>query len=99
MHSMLSDDGKKSNTAKGVDIATEFKEYEDTLINKKVIRHNMRRIQSEKCEIGTYEVNKISLSCFDGKRSILDNGIYVLAYFHKGCKEQEDVLKDSHRWS
>ena len=30
MHSMLSDNGKESNTAKGVNIATEFKEYEDT---------------------------------------------------------------------
>ena len=30
MHYMLSDNGKESNTAKGVNIATEFKEYEDT---------------------------------------------------------------------
>ena len=63
MHSMLSDNGKESNTAKGVNIATEFKEYEDTLINKKIIRHKTRRIQSKKHKIGTYEVNKISLSC------------------------------------
>ena len=30
MYSLLSDNGKESNTAKGVNIATEFKEYEDT---------------------------------------------------------------------
>ena len=30
MHYMLSGNGKESNTAKGVNIATEFKEYEDT---------------------------------------------------------------------
>ena len=36
----------------------EFKEYEDTLLTKKVIRHKMKRIQSKKHKIGTYEVNK-----------------------------------------
>ena len=59
---MLSDDGKESNTAKGVNIATEFDEFKDTLFNKKVLRHKMNRIQSEKHRLGTYEINKISLS-------------------------------------
>ena len=44
---MLSDDGKKSNTAKGVNIVTEFNEFKDTLSNKKVVRHKMKRIQSK----------------------------------------------------
>ena len=57
----------------------------------------MRRIKSKKHKIGTYEINKISLSCFDDKRFDLDDGIYTLTYFHKYCKEQKDVLKDSHR--
>ena len=60
-------DGKESNTAKGVNIATEFNEFKDTLFNKKVVRHKMKRIQSKKHKIGTYKVNKISLSCFDDK--------------------------------
>ena len=30
MHSMLSDGGKESNTAKGVNIATEFNGFRDT---------------------------------------------------------------------
>ena len=68
MHSMLSDDGKESNTAKGVNIATEFNEVRDTLFNKKVVRHKMKRIQSKKHKLGTYEINKISLSCFDDKK-------------------------------
>ena len=46
----------------------------------------MRRIQSEKHKIGTYEVKKISLSCFDDKRYILGDGVYTLAYFHKDLK-------------
>ena len=67
--------------------------------NKKVIRHKMKRTQSKKHKIGTYEVKKISVSCFDDKRYILDDGVHTLVYFHKDCKKQEDILKDSHRSS
>ena len=68
MHSMLSDGGKECNTAKGVSIATEFNEFRDTLSIKNVVRHKMKRIQSKKHKLGTYEINKISLSCFDDKK-------------------------------
>ena len=87
MHSMLLDDGKESNTAKGVNTATEFNEFKDTLFDKKVIRHKMKRIQGKKHKIGTYEINKTSLSCFDDKRFVLDDGIHTLAYFHKDLKK------------
>ena len=53
MYAMLSDDGKESNTAKGVNIATKFNEFKDTLFNKKVLRHKMRRTQSKKYKLGT----------------------------------------------
>ena len=43
----------------------------------------MKRIQSKKHKLGTYEIDKISLSCFDDKRYVLDDGIYPLSYFHK----------------
>ena len=43
----------------------------------------MKRIQSKLHKIGTYEVCKISLSCFDDIRYILDDGINSLLYFHK----------------
>ena len=43
----------------------------------------MKIIQSKKHKIGTYDINKRSLSCFDDKRFVLDNGIHTLAYFHK----------------
>ena len=88
MYSMKNIDGKESNTAKGVNIATEFNEFKDTLLNKKVLRHKMRRIQSKKHKLGTYEINKISLSCFDDKRFVLNEGIHTLAYFHKDMDSQ-----------
>ena len=83
MYSMKNIDGKESNTAKGVNIATEFNEFKDTLFNKKIIRHKMRRIQGKKHKMGTYEINKISLSVFDDKRFVLNDSIHTLAHFHK----------------
>ena len=100
MHCMLSDDDEESNTAKGVHIASELQEYKDTLLTKKIIGYKMRRIQSKKHKIGTFEVNKISLSCFDDKRFVLDNGIHTLAYFHKTVKSKklyEKILKNDHK--
>ena len=47
------------------------------------MRHKMKRIQSNLHEIGTCDINKISLSCFDVKKYVLDDGINTLAYFHK----------------
>ena len=72
---------------KGVNIATEFNEFKDTLFNKKIIIHKMKRIQGKKHKMGTYQINKISLSCFDDKRFVLSNGIHTLAYFHKDLKK------------
>ena len=76
-------DGKDYNTAKRASIATEFDKFKDLLFNEKNIRHKMKRIQSKKHKLGTYEIDKISLSCFDDKRYMLDDGVYTLAYFHK----------------
>ena len=54
----------------------------------------MRRIQSKKHKIGTYEINKTSLSCFDDKRFVLNDGVDTLAYFYKVLTRQ--ILKDDH---
>ena len=48
-------DGKESNAAKGVNIASEFNEFKDVLLNKKIIRHKMKRIQYKKHQTGTYK--------------------------------------------
>ena len=98
MYSKKNIDGKESNTAKGVNIAAELNECKETLFNKKVFRHKMRRIQRKEHQIGKYEVKKVSLPYFDNKRFVLDDGIHALANFHKDCEKQGDVPKDSHRW-
>ena len=50
----------------------------------------MKRIQAKKHKIRTYKIDKISLSCFDDKRYVLDDGIHTLAYFHKDCNKNCD---------
>ena len=60
-----------------------YDEFKDTLINKKIIRHNMKGIKPFNHRMYTYESNKIFLSAFDDKRYILDDGINTLPYDHK----------------
>ena len=85
IHSIKKINGSECSTAKGVNIATEFNEFKDVLFNKKTIRHKMKRIHTKKHRIGPYQIDKISLSCFDDKRFVLDDEVYTLAYFHKDC--------------
>ena len=47
----------------------------------------MKRTQRKLQRIGTYDVCKVTLSCFDDKRCVLDDGVNTLAYFHKDIKE------------
>ena len=87
MHCILSEGNKKSNTAKGVNISLEFDEYISIMLYKQITKHKMRRIQSKKHKIGTYEINKILSSCFDDKRFVLDDGVHTLAFFHKNLRK------------
>ena len=41
------------------------------------IMHAMERVQSKFHQIGTQNINKIYLSCFDNKRYILDDRHYI----------------------
>ena len=88
-------DVSEYSTTKGVNIVTEFNEFKDVLFNKKVIRHKMKKMQAKKHKIGTYEIDKISLSCFDDKRYVLDDGVNTLAYFHKDCNKKCDKNKNN----
>ena len=82
MHSLISNN-MEINKAKGVNLKLNLKEYVDVLFNRNILRHKMKRILSEKHNIGSYLLNKISLSCYDDKRFILNDGINSLVYGHK----------------
>ena len=82
MCSLIADNDKEVNKAKGVNEKLRHEEYLSVLFGKKVVKHKVKRIQSVLHKIGTYDINKI-LSCFDDKTHVLDDGINTLAYFHK----------------
>ena len=54
----------------------------------------MKRFQSKKHRLGTYEINKISFSCFNDKRFVLNDGIHRLLIFIK-----TQVLTDEKEFS
>ena len=83
MYSFLVSDSSEHKKAKGVNktfvAAISHNEYRDVLLYKKCLRHSINRIQGKDHTIGTYEIRTISLSCFDGKTYILNNGYNRLA--------------------
>ena len=82
MYSLISNN-MEMNKTKGINLKLKHKEYVNLLFNKKILRHKMKRILSERHNIGSFVINKISLSCYDDKRFILNDGINSLAYGHK----------------
>ena len=86
LYSLISVDDEGVTKAIGGNKKIRHKELVLILFNKKVIRHNIKRIQSKLHKIGAYKVCKIALSSFDDKRFVLDDGVNTLAYFHKDMK-------------
>ena len=87
MYSYTKVDGSGGKTAKGVKKSVVRKDvkhenYKDTLFKQQHMRHTMRAIRSDRHQLYSYELNKTSLSCFDDKRYILDDGVHTLAYGH-----------------
>ena len=82
MYSYMKSNQKGGKTAKGIkkNIAKNIKHenYKETLFNKKQMYHKMKTIRSQNHELGSFEINKVSLSCFDDKRYILEDGINKL---------------------
>ena len=71
MYLYLINDDSEHKKAKGVNrnnvTTIRHNEYKDVLLNNKCLRHSMNEIQSKDHRMGTYEINKISLPCFDYK--------------------------------
>ena len=87
MYSYIKDNHKGGKTAKGIKkniIKNNIKQedYKNVLINSKQIHHTMKTIRSINHQLGSYNLNKVSLSCFDDKRYITNNGIKSHAYGH-----------------
>ena len=91
MYSYIKDNNKVEKTAKGIKkniIKNNIKheDYKKTLFNNEQLHHKMNTIRSQQHQLGSFEINKISLSCFDDKRHILEDGINSYAYGHYSIK-------------
>ena len=87
MYSYIKVNHKGGKTAKGIKkniIKNDIKHenYKEVLFNNKQIHHTMKTIRSSNHQLGSYELNKVSLSCFDDKRYIANDGINSFAYGH-----------------
>ena len=85
MYSYLKATNECGKTAKGtkknvIKKGIKHENYKDILFNNKQVYHKMKTIRSERHQLGSYEINKSSLSCFE--RYPDDNGIYSCAYGH-----------------
>ena len=86
MYSFLVDDSREHKKAKDVNKNTvgtiSHGECKGVLLNKKCLRHSMNRIQSKNDRIRSYEIKKISLSCFHDKIYIQNNAFDGLAHVY-----------------
>ena len=87
MYYLVTIDSESIKKAKGVNKNVvkiiRHKEYVDELFGRGLPSHKMQRIQSRLHRIGTYDVCKISLPCFDDKPCIFDDGVSSFVYIHK----------------
>ena len=97
MYSYMKDNDKGGKTAKGIkkniikkNITHE--NYKNVLFNNEQMHHTMKTIRSNKHQLESYKLNKVSLSCFDDKRYIHNNGITSYAYGHYKIKFLQSPL-------
>ena len=87
MYILVTAESKKITKAKAINKKVveriRHKEYVEMLFGRGLMRHNMKRINSKLHRIRTYDICKISLSCFDDKGHVLDYGVNSSAYFYR----------------
>ena len=91
MYSYVKDNEKGGRAAKGIKKNViknniRHEDYKTILINNEQMHHKMKTIRSQRHQLGSYEINKVALSCFDDKRYIHDNGMGSYAYGHYKIK-------------
>ena len=94
MYSILDESSNEKSTNKGHNAFIEFQEFHDTLFKKKIRRHTVRGIKPKNHNLGTYEANQISLSCFDDKCYILKNGMIDMIADIMGNKKFQAIIKE-----
>ena len=85
MYSILKADEKNIKKAKGVKKCVvkknlKHEQYRQTLDQRTQMHNKMNILRSEGHKIYGMKINKISLSAFDSKRWIADDGVHTKAY-------------------
>ena len=88
MYSILEANGDNMKKAKGVKKYVVRKhirhnQYREALFEKTTFHHGMNVLRSERHRIYGQHLHKVSLSPFDSKRWIAENGVKTLAYGHR----------------
>ena len=88
MYSILEANGDNTKKAKGVKKYVvkkhiRHKQYREALFEKTTFHHGMNVLRSERHHIYGQRLHKVSLSPFDSKRWIAENGVETLAYGHR----------------
>ena len=83
----ITDGTIEKKTAKGINRSVTEREithanFEHTLFEGTSMTHEMKRIYSRNHQLYSATISKSSLSAFDDKRFILNDGISTLAYGH-----------------
>ena len=81
--------GVKKNVVKK---QIKHEQYKQALFSKEQMWHGMNILRSEGHEIYGMHVNKISLSPFDSKRWIADDGVNTKAYGYNSAMEEIEAL-------
>ena len=102
MYSIMEEDEKNIKKAKGVKKSVVKKQikhyqYKQTLMENKQLLHSTRMLRSEGHEIYGINAKKISLSPFDLKRWIADDGFEMDAYgYYPSISESEMIAAEQY---
>ena len=99
MYSILYENGEEHKKAKGikhyvVEKNMTHNHYREVLETASLMRHNMNMFRNREHVIYTITQNKISLSAYDDKRYLLDDGITSLSYGHHLIPKEETEIID-----
>ena len=86
MYSYEKDNQKGGKTAKGIKKIVFNDNIKHDNYKQVQMYHKMKTIRSINHQLGSYEINKVSLSCFDDKRYIHNEAITSYGYGHYAIK-------------
>ena len=88
---VITDSNSKKCIHKGHSADFNSNEYRDVLNNRSILRHTMKKITTLNHKIYTGIINKGSLSCFDDKVYLKDDGIDTLLHGHKDIPKNKKM--------